>query len=258
MDDNGGLIWQVSHNEPMTRLLLDDSVNNKGYVAISTVHFDQNFLFWLSYLNQYRHQLAFIALQDFHGSESWWWANELVHYRTLFLASEPTYEGMLRALEERRVVTIRHDKLTGYETRILGGTAGVQDYILSRKEEWKWWDDETREMNHPWASVAVLQADDKFEEERPDFGVNIRIRCWWEGPRQFIQQPVVELIRLEVNNRSVQTKYIESENQSGNLTDVYHLYSWSEIQPGEHMIKATVRNKNTNTEQVISYSFEYQ
>src|SRR5690606_9247594 len=119
---NGGLIMQVSNNEPLARLLLDEGLHTNGYLAISTIHFGQNFLFWLPYLYQYRYQLPFVSLQDAHGPESWWWSNELVSHRTLFIAKEPSYDELITALKNNWVTVVRHDSLSNYNTRMLGGT----------------------------------------------------------------------------------------------------------------------------------------
>ncbi|HTE11198.1 MAG TPA: prenyltransferase/squalene oxidase repeat-containing protein, partial [Chitinophagaceae bacterium] len=69
---NGALLWQISNNEPLARVVLDEAVKKGGYAAISTIHFGQNFLFWVPFLQQYRNQLPFVSLQDAHGTESWW------------------------------------------------------------------------------------------------------------------------------------------------------------------------------------------
>ena len=84
LKDNGALILQVTNNEPLGRMILDESVPKGGFAAISTISFGQNFSFWLPWLHEYRHQLPFIALQDAHGTKSWWWKNQLAGYRTLF------------------------------------------------------------------------------------------------------------------------------------------------------------------------------
>src|SRR5699024_10434922 len=78
LKDGGALTLQISNNEPLARLILDESIKNGGYEAISTIHFTQNFLFWVPYLYQYRYQLPFVSLQDAHGAESWWWTDELL------------------------------------------------------------------------------------------------------------------------------------------------------------------------------------
>src|SRR3546814_16462032 len=87
---NGALLLQISNNEPLTRIMLDEAARGNSHSAISTIHFSQNFLFFLPWLYQYRHDLPFIALQDAHGQESWWWIHELTGYRTLFTAPEAT------------------------------------------------------------------------------------------------------------------------------------------------------------------------
>lgn len=258
-NDNGALLWQVNYNEPMARLLLDHSINeNKGYIAISTVHFEQNFLFWAPYLYQYRYQMPFIALQDFHGEESWWWGNDLVSYRNLFLAKEPTYESMVEAVKAHRIVTVRHDALTRYRTRILGGAAGVQDYILSRKDEWKWWDDETQELNHPWAAITILKPGDVFEEAKPEMGVNIRIRCWWKGIKETLTKPAVDLVRLKINGKDVESEYFEKKNRHDRLSEAYYLYKWPDVTKGEHTIEATLKRIDDNTIKNIKVTFSHE
>jgi hypothetical protein len=86
-------------------------------------------LFWLPFLHEYRYQLPFITLEDAHGTESWWWAGELGAHRTLFIAKEPTYEGLMMALKNNMVVSVRHDSISNYKPRLLGGANGVKQFI---------------------------------------------------------------------------------------------------------------------------------
>jgi len=247
--NHGGFVLQVSNNEPLSRILLDESVNNGGYLAISTVHFGQNFLFWLPHLNQYRYQLPFIAMQDFHGIESWWWGNDLVSYRTLFLAKKTDVSELYTALRNNWVVALRHDSNSGYKTRMLGGTADARAFIQSRQKEWQWWNDKTQEMNHPWAAITVVTPTDTLEAGRPDQGINIRIRCWWKGVRQTIKEPLVTLEQLTINNIPVprdSVKLVERKN-----VDSYYLYSLPNQGKGEHHIKVTLRHLKTNEVRVM-------
>jgi hypothetical protein len=246
LDDNGALIWQVSNNEPLGRMLLDETVKNGGYAGISTVHFIQNFLFWLPYLYQYRYQIPFVALQDAHGTEAWWWSDELLHYRTLFLAKEPTYEAMMTALKNNWVIAVRHDSLTDFKTRILGGAPGVQSYILSQQNKWKWWGDEPENLIRPWAAITVVGPKDSFEVARPEKGVNIRIRCWWTAKRPVLDAPVVTLEQLKIDNKIVKTEYIEKKDRRGRPSDAYYLYTISAPSKGRHAIEATFRNQRDN------------
>lgn len=254
---DGGLILQISNNEPLARMLLDESVKNGGYAAISTVHFGQNFLFFLPYLYQYRYQLPFIALQDAHGIESWWWANELAGYRTLFLAKEPTYQEMMKALKNNWVVTVRHDSVSSYKTRMLGGAPGVHEFVSSREDEWKWWNEETNELNRPWAAMTIVESTDSFEIAHPDKGVNIRIRCWWDGKRQMLKEPLVELDQLLIDNKTVEPEYIQKKDKKGKVTDAWYLYAMPHISEGEHMVEATLRYLKNNSVKKVRKKFTY-
>lgn len=251
----GALILQISNNEPLARLILDESIRNGGYAAISTIHFDQNFLFWVPYLYQYRYQLPFVSLQDAHGTEAWWWTDELTGYRTLFLAKEPTYAAMKKALKNNWVVAVRHDSLSRFKTRILGGAKGVKEYMLSHESEWKWWGKDSEELCRPWAAITIVHPADSFEVARPDKGVNIRVRCWWKSSRPLLKNPMVKLEKLELDNSIIKPEYVEKKSRRGKLADAYYLYKIPEISLGKHEIKATLINLNDHSERLVSKSF---
>ena len=95
----GRLVWQFGENEELVRLVLDDSLERGGFAAISTFHFgNPDFTNSEPFLARYRCQIPFVALQDAHGDEPWWFADMTTGFRTLFLAREPTWEGWLEAL----------------------------------------------------------------------------------------------------------------------------------------------------------------
>jgi prenyltransferase beta subunit len=252
---NGGLILQISNNEPLTRMLLDESVNNGGYLAISTVHFGQNFSFAQPHLHQYRYQLPFITLQDAHGTESWWWAKELVNHRTLFLAKEPTYNALITALKNNWVVAVRHDSISNNQTRMLGGTEETRRFISSKQNSWKWWKNETQETNHPWAAVTVLFPSDTFDVSRPEKGVNIRIRCRWAGARQVLAKPQVELQELKFDGKIVKPELITKKAKNGDVADSYHLYELQEIAAGHHIVETKLRNLDDKTVRTMTTKF---
>ena len=249
LNDGGALIWQVSNNEPLARMLLDETVKSGGYAGISTIHFGQNFLFWLPFLYQYRYQIPFIALQDAHGTEAWWWSNDLVSYRTLFLAKEPTYKEMMKALKNNWVVAVRHDSVSNHQTRMLGGAPGVQSFIKSMVNEWKWWTKDSSELKHPWAAITIIKPEDSLEVARPNDGVNIRIRCWWKTALYVLKEPVVQLEQLSVDHIIVKPEYVEKKDRREQITDAYYLYSITGASKGKHIIEATFRNLNTNEQQ---------
>ncbi len=252
---NGGLILQISNNEPLTRMLLDESVNNGGYLAISTVHFGQNFSFAQSHLHEYRYQLPFITLQDAHGTESWWWSNELVNHRTLFLAKEPTYDAMITALKNGQVVAVRHDSISNNQTRMLGGTEATRRFVSANENSWKWWNNETQETNRPWAAVSVLLPADTFEVGRPDKGVSIRIRCWWSGVRQALKEPLVTLEELKIDGRVVEPELVSKKARNGDVADTYYLYQLQQHSVGNHTIETKFRHLKNNTVKTMLVKF---
>jgi hypothetical protein len=255
LNEGGALLLQISNNEPLARLLLDESIKNGGYEAISTIHFDQNFLFFLPYLYQYRYQLPFVSLQDAHGRQSWWWTDDLVSYRTLFLAKKPTYKAMMKALRKNWVVAVRHDSLSGYKTRILGGARGVQQYILSHQDEWKWWGNNPADLHRPWAAITVVKSSDSFEVARPKEGVNIRIRCWWHAKTTGLKHRVVKLKALHIDHKLVKPEHIEKRGRRGRLMDSYYLYQMPNPTEEKHLIKATLMNLKDHTEKVVTKTF---
>ncbi len=258
LKNGGALLLQISNNEPLARVLLDESIKNGGYAAISTIHFSQNFLFFLPYLYQYRYQLPFVALVDAHGKEAWWWTDELLHYRTLFLAKAPTYPEMMKALKNNWVVAVRHDSISGYKTRLLGGAPGVQQYILSRQKKWKWWKDQPDLLNRPWAAITIVRPSDSFEVARPEKGVNIRIRCWWLASTSGLKSEITKLKELRIDGRSVQAEYMQKKDRKGRLSDSYYVCQMLKPTEGNHIISATFVNLRDHSTRVIRKDFYYK
>jgi hypothetical protein len=247
------MLWQINDNEEFSRTLLDDSVEHNSYAAISTFHFGQNFVYMLPFLFRYRDQIPFVALQDAHGTEAWWWADDLAGYRTVFLAKEPTWDEWLNALKLNRVVSIRHDSVTGFRTRILGGAPGVQTVVRQHEAEWRWWGERPDEIQRPWASLLALKPGDEFEEGRPERGVALRLRCWWSG-RMKVDKPVTELVRLTLDGAEVSPKPIEKRDKA-KLTDCYHQLLLPELAAGTHKAAAVVRL--IGTERTAEYRVEF-
>ncbi|GEO07260.1 hypothetical protein AAE02nite_49240 [Adhaeribacter aerolatus] len=239
---NGGLIMQISNNEPMARIILDESIKNGGYLGVSTVHFGQNFSFAQPYLHQYRFQLPFVTLQDAHGTESWWWGEELANHRTLFIAQKPTYDEMINALKKQWVVAVRHDSISAYKTRMLGGTAEARAFVQANEKSWRWWRTNNAHDNRPWAAITVLSPADSLEVAHPKQGVNIRVRCQWQGVRQFLHKPTVILQELRLNNEVVQPELVEKKDNKGVVSDSYYLLALANPKPGEHKVEATFKS----------------
>lgn len=243
----GRMVWQICDNEEAARLLLDDSAERGGYAAISTFHFGcWNMAYTLPFVLSYRGRIPLVSLQDAHGSEPWWWADNLAGFRTLFLAAEPTWDGWLRALKERWVVAVRHDAVTQFRTRMMGGGPGVREFVISREAEWKWWGDRPDDIRRPGLSVAAVAPDDRFEAARPAEGVAICIRTRWVcGNLANPRQPVVELEGLTVDGRPAETRLVEKKDAKGILTDRYHVFAMAAPSPGRHTAVAEGRNVTT-------------
>ncbi len=257
LKNNGALLLQISNNEPMARMILDESVSKSGYAAISTIHFHQNFLFFLPFLYQYRYQIPLVSLQDAHGQEAWWWTAELLDHRTLFLGSEASYDEMMNALKNNWVVAVRNDSVSQFKTRMLGGAEGVQEYIKSIEKQWKWWN-KPGEYNRPWAAITIVKPVDSLEVARPEKGVNIRIRCWRSTNRQLVKEEIIKLDNLKIDNVSVKAVFVEKRDRRGMLEDCYYLYSIPEPSSGSHLVETTFTNvKNNTTRKGKNISFTY-
>jgi hypothetical protein len=252
----GRLIWQFGENEELTRMLLDDSLQRGGYAAISTFHFgNPDFTNSEPFLNRYRLRIPFIALQDAHGAEPWWFADMTTGFRTVFLAREPTWRGWLAALRENRVVAIRHDAVSGSETWMHGGTREVRDFVRRHARDWQWWDNP--KIRRPLVSVVAVTPADVFEAARPEKGVTIRVRCAWENTAQGLpKKPIATLVKLTVDGAEVTPKLVAKRRRRGaGLSDHYHLVHLPSPAPGRHTATAVVRAVHTQVESRRTVTF---
>src|SRR5690606_32595448 len=150
----------------------------------------------------YRGHIPFVALQDAHGNEPWWFADMTEGFRTLFLAEEPTYDAFLRALAAGRVAAVRRDVLSGGQTWIHAGDRAVLDFIREREADWRWWDNPA--IARPLASLVLLRPDDRFEAGRPDRGLALRVRVAFRNTTQGLpREPLAQLVRLTVDDQEV-------------------------------------------------------
>jgi len=239
----GRMLWQICDNEELSRILLDDTVARGGYAAISTFHFGcWNMAYTLPFVFRYRHVIPLVALQDAHGIEPWWWADQLAGFRTVFLASEPTFAAWLDALRQQRVVAVRHDAVTQFRTRMLGGGSCVQDFLRAREAEWKWWGDRPEDIQRPGLSLSAVTPEDRFEAARPEKGVAVCVRTWWQcGNLANLKQPVVELQELRIDGQAVAPMLVEKKNDKKQVVDRYHRFDIAAPAPGKHTVTATGR-----------------
>jgi len=245
----GRLIWQFGENEELVRIYLDDSLLRGGYAAISTFHFgNPDFTNSEPFLQCYRGQIPFVALQDAHGSEPWWFADMTTGFRTLFLAREPSWQQWLEALRQNWVVAVRHDAVSGSKTWLHAGSPEVTEFVLQKARDWQWWDNPA--IERPLVSLVALRPQDDFEAGRPERGIAIRVRCAWENTTQGLpKKPLAELTRLLVDGNEVTpTLVAPRKSKAAALSDHYHVYQMPEPSPVRHTAEVTVRVIETKAE----------
>jgi len=251
----GRLIWQFGENEELVRMFLDDSVERGGYAAISTYHFgNPDFTNSEPFLHRWRGQIPFVALQDAHGPEPWWFADMTTGFRTIFLATEPTWDAWLEALKEHRVAAIRRDQWTGGKTWMHASSREVLEFVRAREREWRWWDN--ADIERPLVSLVAVRAEDEFEVARPEKGVTLRIRCAWQNtPQGLLRQPLAEFVKLAVDGKDVAPTLVARRRPNGLFDDHYHALHLPDLAPGEHSATVTVRVLETKEEQRRSLRF---
>jgi hypothetical protein len=251
----GRLIWQFGENEELVRMFLDDSVERGGFSAISTYHFgNPDFMNTEPFLNRWRGRIPFIGLQDAHGPEPWWFADQTTGFRTLFLATEPTWEGWLKALDRNWTVAVRRDVWTKGKTWMHSGSDEVREFVQARESEWRWWNNPS--IARPMVSIVAVNASDTLESARPETGRMLRVRCAWENtPQGLLKAPISELIRLTVDGREVPTTVVSPQRQNGLRGDHYHRWTVADLAPGLHPATAHVRILATNVE--VSRTVEF-
>jgi hypothetical protein len=251
----GRLLWQFGENEELTRILLDDSLSRGGFSAISTFHFgNPDFTNSSPFLQRYHGQLPFVALQDAHGSEPWWFADTTTGFRTVFLANEPTWDAWLEALRQKWTVAIRHDAVSQGETW-MHGLPDVIARVNERRSDWQWWDNEA--IQRPLVSIVALTPRDEFETARPEQGIAIRVRCAWENTTQGLpKKPLTELIDLTINGSQAATELIKVPGPRGGLKDHYHIARLPSAVPGKYRVIAGVRVLATG--KTVQRSIEFQ
>lgn len=240
---HGRLFWQFGENEEFVRALMDDSLARDGFAAISTFHFgNPDFLNSESFMLRYRGQIPFVALQDAHGPEPWWWSDSMAGYRTVFLAPTPSWQGWLEALQHNRVASVRHDRASQHETWVYAGNQAVQDALFAQSDRWKWWDQSTH--RRPLYALVLLTPEDRDERGRPEHGIALRLRlAHTNNHRGRPQEPLAELVSLAIDDQPLAVREISVRDpQSQDLNDVYHLAP-VDLAPGvRHKITTVVRD----------------
>ncbi len=245
----GRLLWQAGSNEELVRIFLDDSLERGGYAAISTFHFgNPDLMNTEPFLQRWRGRIPYVALQDAHGTEPWWFADFTTGFRTLFLATEPTWDGWLRALEHNWTVAVRHDSVTKGQTWMHGGSDEVLAFVREREAQWRWWDNP--QCERPLVSIVAVRPEDECESDRPAAGVAIRVRCAWQASYLgALQKPLAELVRLSVDGREVTPTLVERKHTNTQAGEHAHVYALTgAAAEGEHTVTAVVREISTGRE----------
>jgi hypothetical protein len=244
----GRLIWQFGENEELVRMFLDDSVERGGFAAISTYHFgNPDFTNSEPFLHRWRGQIPFVALQDAHGPEPWWFADMTTGFRTLFIAKEPTWDAWLNALKQNWVVAVRQDQWSGGKTWMHAGSRETLEFVRARERDWRWWDN--AEIQRPLISVVAVRPQDEFETARPDKGVTLRIRCAWQNtPQGLLKQPIAEFVKLIVDGAELVPELVAKRRPNGLWDDHYHHLHLPNPKPGQHSATVIARSLETKTE----------
>jgi hypothetical protein len=252
----GRLIWQFGENEELVRMFLDDSAERGGYAAISTYHFgNPDFTNSEPFLHRWRGQIPFVALQDSHGPEPWWFADMTTGFRTVFLAAEPTWAGWLNALKQNWVAAIRHDPWSGGKTWMHAGSREVLEFVRAHEHDWRWWDNP--DIRRPLVSLVAVRPDDEFETARPSQGVTLRIRCAWENtPQGLLKQPLAEFVKLTVDGKEVAPTLASRKRPNGPLLeDHYHHIHLPDLAAGQHTATVVARVIATKVEETRTVQF---
>lgn len=252
----GRLVWQFGENEELVRMFLDDSLERGGFAAISTYHFgNPDFTNSEPFLHRWRGRIPYIALQDAHGTEPWFFSDQTSGFRTVFLATEPTWAGWLNALKQNWVVPVRNDVWTKGKTWTHSGSREVLDAVMARQDQWRWWDNPA--ISRPMVSLAALTPADVMEAGKPEKGVTLRLRCaWTNSPQGLAKDPISEFARLVVDGKEANPTLVERKNQFGAYQEHSYQLALPELAPGKHTATATVRILATKAEasQTVEFS----
>lgn len=251
----GRLVWQFGENEELVRMFLDDSVVRGGYAAISTYHFgNPDFTNSEPFLHRWRGQIPFVALQDAHGPEPWWFSDMTTGFRTLFAAKGPTWEGWLNALKQNWVAAVRRDQWTSGKTWMHAGSPELLKFFRARERDWRWWNNP--QIQRPLVSIVAVRPGDTLEAARPEQGVALRIRCAWENtPQGLLKRPIAEFVKLLVDGQERPVTLLKKQRPNGLLDEHYHHVQLAELPPGNH--NATVIARVTGSDEEIRRALNF-
>ncbi|RZU35648.1 prenyltransferase/squalene oxidase repeat-containing protein [Edaphobacter modestus] len=205
-EGKGRMVWQFNENEELTRVLLDEACRTGDYGAISSFHFGlDDFLDFEPFLMEWEGRIGMIGLQDSHGGESWWWADQLEGFRTLYLAEDPSWDSFVKAIDNKWVLSVRRDASTNHQIEWSGALPEVRQVIADKQQNWSWWG-ESR-SNRPLAILTALRPDMPFEVGAPKEGLSIRVRLRFglgDSPNKAVlQEQQSELVSMQIDGQEV-------------------------------------------------------
>ncbi|HZL25397.1 MAG TPA: prenyltransferase/squalene oxidase repeat-containing protein [Acidobacteriaceae bacterium] len=248
-DANGRMVWQFNENEELTRILMDQAVADKSYGAISGFHFGVgDFLEFEPFLMSWEDRIAMVGLQDAHGGESWWWAQQLEGFRTLYVSHDPSWEGFVQAMDKQWMLAARHDATTNFTTQWTGALPEVRAHIAARENEWSWWGANAQKRRRPLAMLTVLRPGMKFEDGAPDQGTAVRVRLRFnagKNPTRALQgDPESELVSMHVDGQQVEPHSVVKPHDRYLIQEIAN--------PAAKKVTITVRDLATKEEQTVS------
>jgi hypothetical protein len=214
-EGNGRIVWQFNENEELTRVLLDEACRTGDYGAISSFHFGlDDFLDFEPFLMEWEGRIGMIGLQDSHGGESWWWADQLEGFRTLYLAEDPSWDGFVKAIDSKWVLSVRRDASTNHQIEWSGALPEVRQFIADRQQNWSWWGES--HSNLPLGMLTVLRPNMPFEIAAPKSGVSIRVRLRFglgDSPNKAVlHERQSELVSMQIDGHEVSPEEIVLEH----------------------------------------------
>jgi len=252
---DGMMAWNVCDNELYARHTLDGSLESGGYDMINVFHFGGwDLLVNFPWLRNYSGRIPFVALSNAQGGQAWWWSDRLAGFRTLYLASEPSWENWTKAIKNNWVVAVRFDAELP-EPLIYGGTPETRSFVKEQQSNWQWWGSDRR-VPRPAVSLVAVRPGDLFESLYPETGAVLRARTWWWTDGAGFQKiKKSEFVSLSVDGLPVTPKFIEHRNLKDKLVDCYYRYDLPNAAVGKHVATAEARVLSSGV--VYSQSIEF-
>ena len=162
-------------------------------------------------------------------------------FRTVFLATEPTYAAWLEALEKNWTVAVRNDRWSRDEVLMHGGDEKILDFVRSHEDQWRWWNNPA--IRRPMVSLVAVSPRGPFRPHCQK-GAHLRVRTAWTNTTQGqLVEPLSQFVSLTVDGVKVDAEEVTKRagRNRNALSDHYYLWRIPEPTPEEHNATAVVR-----------------